>query len=321
MHPEASVVIPTYNRRAMVREAALSVLAQREAHFELIVIDDGSTDGSDKDLARLQIECGGKHSGPMRVERIENRGVAAARNRGVALARAPLIAFLDSDDLWMPSKLARQLDFMRTHPECEISQCQESWIRDGRRVNPGQRHLKRGGDLFLDSLRTCIVSVSAVILRTDLFQAYGGFDEAMRACEDYDLWLRILVTREIGLLDEVLLQRRAGHPDQLSATVPALDRFRILSLIKLLANSHLGAARRQAAAQALAEKCGIYAKGLRRRGRESAALQIERIAEYALDDWRAAPSDSIAIAAAAVRRIGAQHSDSQSPFPHDEEIA
>ncbi|MGC1341461.1 MAG: glycosyltransferase family A protein [Candidatus Binataceae bacterium] len=299
MHPEVSVVIPTYNRRAMLREAVLSVLAQQGARFELIVIDDGSTDGSADDLALL----GEERAGALRVECTENRGAAAARNRGVALAQAPLIAFLDSDDIWMPAKLGRQLEFMRAHPECEISQCQERWIRGGRRVNPGQRHRKRGGDIFLDSLRTCLVSASAVIMRTERFRALGGFDETMRACEDYDLWLRMLVTREIGLLDEVLVERRAGHTDQLSATVPALDRYRILSLIKLLADSRLSAARREAVALVLAEKCAIYAKGLRRRERDTAANCVERVAEQALGDWRSTPNESIAIAAEAIRNL------------------
>ena len=105
MTPEVSVIIPTYNRRAMLLEAIDSVLAQSVTAFELIVIDDGSTDGTAEHLTRL-----GK---TIRIERIEHSGPAAARNRGVALARAPLIAFLDSDDLWAPTKLERQLAFMR----------------------------------------------------------------------------------------------------------------------------------------------------------------------------------------------------------------
>jgi GT2 family glycosyltransferase len=299
MRPEVSVVIPTYNRRAMAREAVRSVLAQRGAHFELIVVDDGSTDGTAEDLVRLGDECGGA----LRVEGIENRGAAAARNHGLALANAPLVAFLDSDDIWMPDKLECQLDFMRAYPECEISQCQERWIRGGRRVNPGRRHHKRGGDIFLDSLRTCLVSTSAVMMRTGLFRALGGFDETMRACEDYDLWLRVLMTQEIVLLDDVLVERRAGHPDQLSATVPALDRYRILSLIKLLADPRLNSARREATAVVLAEKCAIYAKGLRRRQRDDAAQCVERVAVQALADWRSGPGESIALAADAIRHL------------------
>ena len=206
MTPEVSVIIPTYNRRAMVREAIESVLAQSVREFELIVIDDGSTDGTAEELARL--------GDAIRVERIEHRGPAAARNRGVEMARAPLIAFLDSDDLWAPNKLERQLAFMRANPGCAISQTNEIWIRNGRRVNPGLRHRKRAGDIFIDSLRTCLISMSATMMRTDLFRSLGGFDEIMDAAEDYDLWLRILIDHEVGLLDEPLVTRRGGHPDQ-----------------------------------------------------------------------------------------------------------
>ena len=174
--------------------------------------------------------------------RTERRGPAAARNRGIAMARGRLIAFLDSDDLWMPEKLARQSLFMRNNPDCPISQTGETWMRDGRRVNPGRRHRKRSGDIFIDSLRTCLISPSAAILRRELLDEVGGFDEDMAACEDYDLWLRILARHEVGLLDEPLTVRRAGHPGQLSATVAALDRFRILALAKLLADASLGAA-------------------------------------------------------------------------------
>src|SRR5271167_4162097 len=129
MNPEVSVIIPAYNRRAMLPEAIDSVLAQSLHAFELIVVDDGSTDGTAAQLARP--------GAPMRIERIEHCGPAAARNRGVALASAPLIAFLDSDDLWARAKLERQHAYMRENPGCAISQTGEIWIRNGRRVNPG----------------------------------------------------------------------------------------------------------------------------------------------------------------------------------------
>jgi glycosyltransferase involved in cell wall biosynthesis len=283
MIPEVSVIIPTYNRRAMAREAVASVLAQRDANFELIVVDDGSTDGTSGLLSRLT---------HVTVERTDRRGPAAARNRGVACARAPLIAFLDSDDLWAPDKLARQLAFMREFPDCAISQTAEMWIRDGCRVNPGLRHLKRAGDIFLDSLQTCLISPSAVVLKTALFRTLGGFDEDLAAAEDYDLWLRILVDHEPGLLDEPLVTRRAGHADQLSSSIPAIDRFRVIALMKLLANHRLPDLRRTAAADVLVEKCRILAKGARRRRRTPESHLYETIAGAA-ERWRTAPDDSL----------------------------
>src|ERR1700731_2249461 len=242
----------------MLLEAIDSVFAQTTEAFELIVVDDGSTDETAEHLMRL-----GK---PIRIELIEHSGPAAARNCGVALAEAPLIAFLDSDDRWAPTKLEGQLAFMHANPACAISQTDEIWVRNGRRVNPGVRHRKRAGDIFIDSLRTCLISMSATIMRTDLFRSLGGFDEAMLAAEDYDLWLRILIDHEAGLLDEPLVTRRGGHHDQLSATTPAIDRFRILALTKLLADERLSPERRTAVIEVLLEKCRIYAGGLVRRG-------------------------------------------------------
>jgi glycosyltransferase involved in cell wall biosynthesis len=277
MIPEVSVIIPTYNRRAMLLEAIDSVFAQTTAAFELIVIDDGSTDGTAEHLRGL--------GEAIRFERIEHGGAAAARNRGVALAGAPLIAFHDSDDLWAPTKLERQLDFMRANSACIITQTDEIWIRNGRRVNPGMRHRKRAGDIFIDSLRTCLISMSATMMRTDLFRSLGGFDEIMMAAEDYDLWLRILIDHEAGLLDEPLVTRRGGHCDQTSATTPAIDRFRILALAKLLADDRLSPMRRAAVVEVLAEKCRIYAGGLTRRGRIDQAHLYEGIADQ-VQNWR-----------------------------------
>ena len=292
MSPDVSVVIPTYNRRVMVREAIDSVLAQTAAGFELIVVDDGSSDGTAEDLAQL----GAEHAKTVRTEHTASRGPAAARNRGVAIASAPLVAFLDSDDLWAPEKLARHLEFMRENPGCAISQTDEIWIRNGRRVNPGMRHRKRGGDFFIESLRTCLVSPSAVLMRKELFDSIGGFDEDLSAAEDYDLWLRIQVEHETGLLDEALVTRRGGHPDQLSATTPAIDRFRILALTKLLGGDSLSPERRSATTQVLIEKCRIYAAGLMRRGKIDAARRYERIAEQAGQwDTHAVPENGCVI--------------------------
>src|SRR5262249_7474975 len=159
----------------------------------------------------------------IRVFRAPHRGVAAARNIGIAMATAPLIAFLDSDDTWEPEKLARQTEFMRMNPRCVVSQAEEVWIRDGRRVNPGSRPRKRAGDIFVDSLRTCLISPSAAIMRAECLREAGGFDEDLIAAEDYDLWLRILARHEAGLIEQPLVTRHAGHPGQLSMTVPAID--------------------------------------------------------------------------------------------------
>jgi len=249
----------------MVGEAIASVIAQTEKDFELIVVDDGSSDGTWDRLQALADAFAGKAQS-LRIERIAHIGPAGARNHGMAVARGRYTAFLDSDDLWAPRKLARQIEFMRTRA-CEICQTQEAWLRDGSRVNPRVRHRKKAGDIFAESLRTCLISPSAVMIETRLLKESGGFDCRMLACEDYDLWLRLLVDHKVELLDVELVTRRAGHGDQLSATTPALDRFRILALAKLIAGGRLSDKQRGETLSVLAEKCIVYSAGLRKRGR------------------------------------------------------
>ena len=302
--PAVSVIIPTFNRRGMVRHAIGSVIAQRERDFELIVVDDGSTDGSCELLQAFAPRCAAEGCG-FRFERISNRGPAGARNHGLAIARGRYTAFLDSDDLWRQDKLSRQLNHMQSRG-CAISQTQEIWIRHGRRVNPGLRQRKLGGDIFVQSLRTCLISPSAVMVETRLLRQAGGFDERMLACEDYDLWLRLLVENHADLLDDALVVRRAGHLDQLSATTPALDRFRILALTKLIAGGALSAERRLSALAVLAEKCAVYGGGLRRRNRVLEADLFEGIASQALRPTNKCWPDQ-ALVEQVARAISLQH--------------
>lgn len=259
-----SVVIPTFNRCGFVCEAVASVRAQHDSEHEIIVVDDGSTDGT---AAVLERQFGHR----VKVVRTANRGVAAARNCGVAASRGELIAFLDSDDLWLPGKLAVQTAFFSDHTSAEICQTDEIWIRDGVRVNPCAHHRKPSGDIFEPSLRRCLVSPSAVMLRRELFGRVGGFDERLRACEDYDLWLRIAHNTPVGLVDHALVVKRGGHADQLSRRIWGLDRFRVMALARLLEEGALSVTQRQATLAVLAEKCAILADGAARRGRRAEA--------------------------------------------------
>ncbi len=266
-----SVIIPTYNRRALVREAVASVCAQQGAEVELIVVDDGSTDGTATALA-------GEGAGCMRILRTAHRGVAAARNAGVAASRGELIAFLDSDDLWLPDKAAAQVAFFAAHPEAEICQTDELWVRNGVRVNPCTHHRKPSGDIFAPSLQLCLVSPSAVMLRRSVFERAGGFDESLPACEDYDLWLRIARTTPVCLIDRPLVIKRGGHADQLSRQFWGMDRFRVAALTRVLAEGGLSEERRDAAVAVLAKKCAILAQGADRRGRHDEAQRYRTLA-------------------------------------------
>jgi glycosyltransferase involved in cell wall biosynthesis len=269
-HPLVSVIIPTYNRGWILKEALESVLAQDFCDFELIVVDDGSTD----DTAEILAGCGPS----VRVLTQTNRGVSAARNRGLAAARGRLVAFLDSDDIWLPGKLKEQAGFLRANPEAVVCQTQELWIRDGVRVNPKERHRKFSGTIFERCLPLCLVSPSAVMIRKCLFEVVGVFDEQLPACEDYDLWLRISCRYPIHLIDKPLIVKRGGHIDQLSRA-PGLDKYRIRALEKILDSGLLSPGQHRAAARTLEQKCGVYAVGCRRRGRQDEARFYEQLAQ------------------------------------------
>ncbi len=268
MSPITSVVIPTYNRWPLIAEAVDSVLAQSFRDFELIVVDDGSTDDTVNRLA--------KFGGRLRLFKTTRRGVAAARNFGVSQAQGRYVAFLDSDDLWLPRKLEIQIAFLDRHLEIQICQTEEIWIRNGVRVNAKAVHRKPSGDVFVRSLDLCLVSPSAVMMTSDLFQRVGGFDESFPVCEDYDLWLRVASAYSVPLIPEALVVKRGGHADQLSRSLWGMDRYRILALQKILC-SGLDGARRTAALEALRRKVMILARGARKRGKEQEAGAYEAV--------------------------------------------
>jgi GT2 family glycosyltransferase len=266
--PIVSVIIPTYNRWPMVGEAIESVLAQSYRARELIVIDDGSTDDTSKHLAQYGASI-------RRVSR-QRSGVAAARNYGVGIARGRYVAFLDSDDLWMPKKLDIQTAFMEQHPEVQICQTEEIWVRGGVRVNPKAKHAKPSGDIFRRSLDLCLVSPSAVMMTKQLFIQFGGFDESFPVCEDYDLWLRIGVDHLVPLIPMSLVVKRGGHSDQLSHSIWGMDRYRVQSLRKLLRNG-LSGAKREWTIETLKRKISVLCQGARKRGKEYEATAYEGI--------------------------------------------
>ncbi len=258
-----SVIIPTFNRSRLVAEAVASALAQEAVTFEVIVVDDGSEDDTPAVLTSLGVA--------VRPVFQAHAGVSAARNTGIRMARGEWLAFLDSDDLWLPQKLQKQLDFFRTHPHYKICQTEETWIRHGCRLNPKGYHRKPQGYCFPRLLERCLVSPSAVVIHRSLFEEVGFFDESLPACEDYDLWLRIGCRHPIGLVEEPLTVKRGGHPDQLSSTVPALDRYRILALTKLLRVQPLTVHQQDQALRVLGRICRIYSAGCRKRGRQDEA--------------------------------------------------
>ncbi len=261
-YPFVSVIIPSYNRGWILKEAIDSVLVQDYKHFELIIIDDGSTDNT-RDILKT-------YGGQIKTITQSNKGVSAARNAGIASSTGSLIAFLDSDDLWLPKKLSRQVEFFISNPDAVICQTEEIWIRNGKRVNPKIKHKKISGDIFEPSLSLCLISPSAVMIKKSLFDDVGIFDEELFACEDYDLWLRISYKYRVELIDISLVVKRGGHNDQISK-MPGLDKYRIKALKKIIDGKLLSKKQEKNAVKILKEKCLIYAGGCKKRNRTKEA--------------------------------------------------
>ncbi len=255
-----SVIIPTFNREARLRQAIHSVLAQKDVSFELLIVDDGSTD---KTQGMIEQEF------PQATYIYQNnQGPAAARNRGIERSRGQWIAFLDSDDEWLAGKLKAQMDFYSSHPEYRICQTEEIWIRNGRRVNPMKKHQKYGGWIFEKCLPLCVISPSAVMIERSLFEEVGLFDESLPACEDYDLWLRTSAKFPVGLIEKPYVTKYGGDAGQRPHEFPAMDKFRIKSLSKIIASGTLSGEQEKAAREMLEFKSKIYLEGARKRGRK-----------------------------------------------------
>ena len=267
--PRVSAIITTYNRRAFVQEAVDSVLAQSYKDWELIVVDDGSTDGTDEALHG--------YAERLRYCFQENKGASSARNRGLELAGGEFVAFLDSDDLWLPRKLREQVACMDEHAGARICYTDEIWIRRGRRVNPKKRHAKYSGEIYPHCLPLCIISPSSALMRRTLFEEVGTFDTQLPVCEDYDLWLRVAARFPVFFVPQGLIVKRGGHPDQLSQRSWGNDRYRVTALVNILESGALTPQQRELTIAELHRKCGVLITGYGRRGKEAEAEKYQKI--------------------------------------------
>ena len=180
--PTVSVIIPTYNRKALVLEALESVFVQTYRDYEVVLVDDGSTDGTQTAVASL--------GNGIRYLYQENAGEARARNYGLSAARGDIVAFLDSDDQWTPELLESEVGILKSHPEVALA-CARALTsgRKSKRFAPQQEVLT--GDLFPLLFQTNFVNNSTVVARRSCLAEAGGFNEAYLTYYDYDLWLRI----------------------------------------------------------------------------------------------------------------------------------
>ncbi|HYE89232.1 MAG TPA: glycosyltransferase [Vicinamibacterales bacterium] len=223
--PNVSVIIPAYNAEAYIADTVRSVLAQTYPDFEVIVVDDGSTDGTVKALEPF--------GNQVRVHHQANSGVAMARNTGVGLASGTWIAFLDADDLWLPHKLERQLalstasitytDRFNIGARGELPEVQSE-------VTP-----MCGGDLFVPLMREGnFITNTSVVIRRVLFEQMGGFYTGLNGTEDWDLWIRIAERHEIGFVPEPLVRYRF-HAGGISRNFVKMGRERLQVITRALA--------------------------------------------------------------------------------------
>ena len=270
---DISVIIPTYNRRNTLSRAVESVLNQIYKPIEIIVVDDGSTDGAKEMCSEMY---------PLvRYIYQANSGVSSARNTGIKSASGDWIALLDSDDEWLPDKLDRQVKLLQDNAEIRFCHTNEIWIRNNVRINQKKKHQKYGGNIFNKCLDICRISPSSSLFHTSVIKDVGLFDESLDVCEDYDLWLRITAKYPILFLDQPLIKKFGGHSDQLSRVFGGIEQYRIRSLEKILTSKSLSGSQFEAAKDMLIHKLQIYAKGLKKRDKNTELHSVEK----KIHDW------------------------------------
>jgi len=264
-----SVVIPSYNRKDFLKRSIDSAINQTKKPLEIIVVDDGSTDGtetmikSDYDFVKFIKQ--------------KNKGVSAARNIGIKVSIGEWICFLDSDDEWKKDKLEKQINAMKSNPGYKFFHSNEIWIKNGLRINQKKKHKKYGGDIFDKCLDMCRISPSSVMINKTVFDEVGNFNEGLVVCEDYELWLRICDKYKVFFIDEPLIIKYGGHQGQLSYSIESIENHRIKAL-EYLTLENLNRKNKRHAIQMLLSKLNIYLKGLvKRRKNDEIALYEEKI--------------------------------------------
>jgi len=263
---KVSVIIPTFNRFNLISRAIDSVLNQTIKPFEIIVVDDGSSDNTSTFIKR--------NYKSVKLIKQNNLGVSKARNVGIKNSSGDWIALLDSDDEWKKNKLEVQIKSLSEYDYYSVCHTNEIWIRNGIRVNQKKRHQKYGGDIFDKCLDICRISPSSIIFKKNIINEIGWFDEGLSICEDYDLWLRITANFKILFIDKPLVIKYGGHSDQLSKSVNGIEAYRIKSLENLLSNTKLIKDYKLLTIKMLITKLGIYKKGLLKRHKTNELLKI-----------------------------------------------
>src|SRR4051812_2077903 len=198
---DVTVVVPTHNRARLVRRTLASILAQQSADFEIVVVDDGSSDDTPATLAAVDDE---------RLRMVRNdvpHGVSAARNRGLAAATAAWVAFCDDDDVWAPAKLRLQLAAVGRVQHALWSSAGAVAVDETLRINGPAMHPPPDGDVASTLLTRNLVpgGASSVLARTELVRELGGFDRTLSVSADFDLWIRLALAAPHAGVDEPLV--------------------------------------------------------------------------------------------------------------------
>ena len=210
--PAVSIIVPTHNRFDYLREALDSIASQTYTDYEVIVVDDGSTDDTPNRISNHPV-------GPS-VVRQSHQGPAAARNRGIKEASADVVAFLDSDDLWQPAKLETFMAALDAEPDVHVFYGPMRPIDAGGKTVPGRTKPCHEGRITQQLFCSSFVHIPTVVCRKATLQRVNGFDSSLAVCEDYDLWLRVSVDEPFGLVEEALALRRL-HDNRLSKRLMA----------------------------------------------------------------------------------------------------
>jgi len=253
-----SVIIPTYNRIFFLKRSIDSVLEQSLKPYEVIIVDDGSSDGTStmikKNYPKINLICQ------------ENKGVSAARNIGIRASSGDWVCFLDSDDEWKKNKLSEQMLAIKKNTNYSFCHSNEEWIKNGKKINQKKKHKKYGGDIFKECLDMCRISPSSVMINKSVFDDIGFFNEDLVVCEDYELWLRICAHYKVLFVDEPLIIKYGGHEGQLSNSIESIEYYRIKALEYLL-STEMTYENKKEAVKILLFKLGIYLNGLKKRNK------------------------------------------------------
>ena len=268
-----SVVIPTLNRINTLQRALDSVINQTYKPAEIIVVDNGSSDGT-LEFLREQY--------PKITILTENKiGVSSARNKGIKKSINQWIALLDSDDAWHPRKLEIQTSMLDSAlKEYNLVHTDEVWFRNNKHINQMKKHKKQGGYIFERCLSLCCISPSSVLFKKNILDKVGLFDESLPVCEDYDMWLKICSSEEVLFAQDKLTYKYGGHKDQLSKSYWGMDRFRIKSIENIIKNFDLTYKQKKQAKKELIKKLKIIINGAFKRNNLSIVNEFSTKLEY-----------------------------------------